>query len=101
MTLPDPIAQVRRINRTWFVRGELAAHTAAYLDELENRDPEALRAVCERALERAHRASREHRDPKPDFYATLFSRATEADQVRFLEDHAWTRRRIRELAENE
>lgn len=98
MSVPDPIAQTRRINRTWIVRGNLAENTARYLDELEVRDRETLRFVCELAVVAAKKASRELRDPKPDFYAWLFSRATEEDRELYLRDHAWTRQRSAELA---
>lgn len=98
MTTSDPIEHVRRINRTWIVRGDLPEHTASYLDELQQQDPALLREVCELAIAATRLASREQRDPKPDFYATLFSRATAGQVERFLKDHAWTRRRAAEIA---
>jgi len=96
--MTDPIVQARRINRTWIVRGHLAENTARYLDDLETRDPALLRTVCERAVTAAHQASKEQRDPKPDFYAWIFSRATEEERERYLRDHNWTRQRAEELA---
>jgi hypothetical protein len=101
MTTPDLIAQARRINRTWIVRGQLAEHTAGYLDDLEKSAPDILRTVCELAVAAAKRASKEQRDPKPDFYASIFSRATEEDRERYLRDHAWTRQRSADLAGNQ
>ena len=98
MTSADPVAQARRINRTWIVRGGLAETTARYLDALEARDAGLLRTVCELAINAAHKASKELRDPKPDFYASIFSRATEAEREDYLRNHAWTRRRSREFA---
>lgn len=89
---PSPVEQVRRINRTWLVQGSLAETTTAFLDLLERERPGVLRAVCADAVAAAHQASDEHRDPKPDFYATLFSVATDAERDRFLQNHAWTRR---------
>jgi hypothetical protein len=85
-----PIEQVRRINRTWIVHGTLAADTEAYLAVLERDDHALLLEVCTRALEAARRASREQRDPKPDFYASLFRRATPRQRARYLSDHPWT-----------
>lgn len=101
MPAPDPISQARRINRTWIVRGGLSETTARYLDALEARDPETLRLVCELAITAAKKASHELRDPKPDFYASLFSRASEADRDHYLQDHAWTRQRSAEIAGNQ
>jgi hypothetical protein len=98
MTTPDPITHARRINRTWIVRGGLAETTTRYLDALEARDVELLRAVCELAVTAAKQASHEQRDPKPDFYASLFSRTTEEEREEYLRDHAWTRRRAAALA---
>lgn len=85
-----PIEQVRRINRTWIVRDTLAADTDAYLSELEKQNPALLLEVCTHALEAARRASHEQRDPKPDFYASLFRRATPAERERYLSNHPWT-----------
>lgn len=81
----------RRINRTWLVQGTLATDAETYLAVLEQQNAEVLQEVCARAVKAARQASAEHRDPKPDFYAALFSRATEADRQRFLKDHLWTR----------
>lgn len=101
MSESDPIAQARRINRTWIVRGGLSETTARYLDDLEAREPETLRLVCELAVTAAKKASHEQRDPKPDFYASIFSRASEADREHYLRDHAWTRQRSAEIAGNQ
>lgn len=98
MNPSDPIAYARRINRTWIVRGGLSANTERYLEALEARDPALLREVCERAIAASRRASEEQRDPKPDFYATLFSRSTAAEREIFLKEHAWTRERSEQLS---
>ena len=97
----SPIKQVRRINRTWLVRGGLAEDTARYLEDLERRAPETLLAVCQDAIKAARQASAEHRDPKPDFYAWLFSRATDDERHRHLADHLWTRERSRQIQAQE
>jgi len=94
----DFTTQARRINRTWIVRGGLAETTARYLDALEIRDPESLGIVCELAVCAAKKASHEMRDPKPDFYASLFSRATAEDREHYLRGHAWTHKRSAEIA---
>ena len=92
-----PVENARRINRTWLVQGSLAQNAAAYLDLLDTRHSSDLEDVCTRAIAAARHASAEGRDPKPDFYATLFSRATDEERDRFLRDHAWTYRRSAEL----
>lgn len=91
-----PVEQARRINRTWLVRGGLADSTAQYLDMLAGKNPELLEKLCAEAIAAARQASAEHRDPKPDFYAALFSRATEEERDRFLANHRWTRERSAE-----
>lgn len=90
----NPVDEVRRINRTWFVRGRLAEDTEAFLDALEKRDAPLLAAACARAVAAARQASKEQRDPKPDFYATLFFHATPEEAANLLRDHPWTRRMI-------
>ncbi len=94
----DPISHARRINRTWIVRGDLPVNTERYLDALAARDGTVLREVCERAIAATRLASQEQRDPKPDFYATLFSRATPAERDQYLQDHPWTHQRSTALS---
>jgi len=89
--------QARRINRTWLVHGNLSQDTEAYLTRLEQEHSEMLEEVCELAVAAARRASSERRDPKPDFYACLFSRASDEERDLFLKDHLWTYRRSAEL----
>jgi len=86
------VEQARRINRTWLVQGTLAETTTAFLDLLERERPEILEEASARAVAAARQASGDHRDPKPDFYAALFSVATDEERDRFLQNHAWTRR---------
>ncbi len=86
------VSKARRINRTWIVRGQLGETTEQYLNFLQNRRPEDLSEVCALAVAAARKASKEHRDPKPDFYASLFSRATPEERANFLQNHLWTRR---------
>lgn len=86
----SPVEQVRRINRTWIVHGDLERDTENYLASLEKRNPGALVEACARAVEAARAASREQRDPKPDFYAALFRDATAEERIAYLRDHPWT-----------
>jgi len=96
-----PIEQVRRINRTWIVHDTLGPDTEAYLAELEKQNPPLLLEVCTRALEAARRASSEQRDPKPDFYASLFRHATPAERERYLKNHPWTLKLLAEMREEQ
>lgn len=95
--IPPPIEQARRINRTWIVHGNLARDTEDYLSLLEKDRPEILRQVCALAVAAARAASREKRDPKPGFYASLFCRATAEERSIYLKDHPWTLRLSAEL----
>lgn len=92
------MALARRINRTWIVRGGLDASADAYLDALRVQDPGLLEVACAEAIQAARQASAEQRDPKPDFYAALFSRATEEERDHFLATHQWTREKSRTWA---
>lgn len=87
----DPVAKARRINRTWLTLGTLAENTARYLDHLAEIRPQDLAKVCRLAIEGAMTASDEGRDPKPPFYANLFSTATKSERDLFLKDHFFTR----------
>lgn len=90
----SPVEYAQRINRTWIVHGNLAQTTDAYLRHLESTRPELLDDVCSRAVQAARAASDEHRDPKPEFYAALFSQSTTEERETYLKDHLWTRRLV-------
>ncbi|MEI6656470.1 MAG: hypothetical protein WCP45_17035 [Verrucomicrobiota bacterium] len=96
----DPIAWARRINRGWLVRGGLDHTTDAWLDHLEQSDPARLLACCDiaRALSRGPDRTL---DPKPWFYAGLFSLASEAEARRYLPTHHFTAAAIPALAHDE
>lgn len=96
----SPVEHVRRINGTWIVHGNLAEDTRRYLAVLEEHQPELLSQVCERALAAARKASKEQRDPKPDFYAELFRHATAQERESFLNDHPWTRMLLDKMHES-
>lgn len=98
MSVDSPIEYARRINRTWFVRGGLAEDTQHYLAMLERERPEVLARVCDRAVKAAYAASEEGLDPKPGFYGSIFSEASEDEKEEFLKNHPWTRARSRSLA---
>jgi len=81
----------RRVNRAWLTRGNLAQNTENYLDHLSTKRPTELKEVCERALREARAASRAQNDPKPAFYASIFSGATKDERNTFLREHFFTR----------
>lgn len=94
--MPSSVEYAKRINRTWFVNGWLAETAERYMTYLAENQPDVLEEVCEHAVAAAKTASHEGRDPKPNFYATLFSRATPNEQDIYLKDHIWTRRLIQQ-----
>ena len=93
-------AWARRVNSGWLVRGGLDATTDAWLDLLEQTDPTRLLASCE--IARALCRGPDHTiDPKPWFYAGLFSLATYQEARRFLTAHRFTAAAIPALAQDE
>ncbi len=88
MNPPDDIDWVRHVNGRWIVRESLRQDAADYLDHLAATDPERLRRACARArtLSRGHPGE----DPKPWFYAGLFSLATLPEARRYLRGHDFT-----------
>ena len=71
----DWVAWARRVNSRWIVRDGFRDDAAAYLDHLARTDPGRLERSCRNAQKMMKR--RIHSvDPKPWFYAGLFSLAT-------------------------
>jgi hypothetical protein len=88
-----PIEWAGRVNQSWFVRGGLKEHAADWMKHLMTVDDGRLLSSCEAA--RAMCSLRERMlDPKPWFYAGLFSLATADEARRFLETHRVTRAAI-------
>lgn len=83
----DPVAWARRVNNRWFVRDNFGKDAAAYLDHLARTDPERLLRSCEHAHEMMKRRVKGV-DPKPWFYAGLFSLAT-IDEARSSLRRRW------------
>jgi hypothetical protein len=82
----DYVAWVRRANSRWIVHHGLSSHANAYLDHLERNDAERLIESCRHS----HLLAQERPpgdDPKPWFYAGLFSLATPAEIREFLAGH--------------
>lgn len=94
-----PVDWARRVNRSWLVRGNINDHAAAWLDHLAALDDGRLPLSCENA--RAMCGIRDRLDdPKPWFYAGLFSLATAAEARRFLATHRITKAAIPSMADD-
>jgi hypothetical protein len=94
---PDDIDWVRHVNGRWIVRESLRQDAAAWIDHLFATDPARLREVSRRA--RLLTNSQSGEDPKPWFYAGLFSLATREEASRFLKGHDFTIACIPRLAD--
>lgn len=87
------IGWVKRVNRTWLVKGRLNEHADDWMKHLAATDDGRLRRSCE--IARAMCSLRQPlNDPKPWFYAGLFSLATADEAKRFLATHRITRAAI-------
>jgi hypothetical protein len=85
----SPVEWVKRVNHTWLVRGGLDAASEKWLAYLGQADPHRLGVAC--AVARAMCGLRDPlADPKPWFYAGLFSVATADEIRRFISGHRIT-----------
>lgn len=82
----EDIAWVRRVNARWIVHGGLDQSAGAYMDRLLDTDPRRLALSCRIARALAGQADAGE-DPKPWFYAGLFSMANPAEVAEFLLGH--------------
>ncbi len=81
-----PIEWVKRVNNSWLVRRGLDARAREWLDYLVSCNDGRLLRSCQAAREMC--GLREPlEDPKPWFYAGLFSLATAAEAARFLQPY--------------
>lgn len=84
-----PVDWVKRVNRSWIVRHGLAERAEEWLAHLEALGDGRFALSCETAQGMCR--VRDHsEDPKPWFYAGLFSRATADEARRFLVNHRLT-----------
>jgi hypothetical protein len=86
---PGSDGWARKVNSRWIVHHGLREAAESYLNHLEANDPERLAASCERANRLVH-ACEAGEDPKPWFYAGLFSLATVDEASHFLAEHWFT-----------
>lgn len=92
----DQIAWARRINCRWIVHHGLGVSAELYLDHLAKADPQRLERSCRIAQQLTRQAKQE--DPKPWFYAGLFSLANVDEAGQFLANHWFTISAIPSLA---
>lgn len=88
------IERIRKINKTWIVRGGLGEDAANYLDLLEQSDNSRFHFAClltwnVLAYLNAHQRM-QHEDPKRYFYPALFYATTTQEQQQFLKKHQFT-----------
>jgi hypothetical protein len=93
----DDAAWVRRVNGRWIVHHGLKDSSDAYLTRLESVDPDRFARSCERARLLVRKCP-PGEDPKPWFYAGLFSLVTPSEASQFLADHWFTAQCIPGLA---
>lgn len=98
MYFPDEISWVKGFNDRWIVREALRKHAAEYLEHLAQTDPKRLQRSCRRVKLLTDRFGH-NEDPKPWFYAALFSLATVAEAKRYLAEHDFTLAAIPRLTE--
>lgn len=90
----------RRVNSSWLVRGGLNESAAAWLERLGKLGDGRLMPSCEAA--RAMCGKRGPlEDPKPWFYAGLFSMVTAAEAKGFLDTHRITKAAVPAMRGNE
>ena len=94
----DFVDWVHRVNGRWIVHHGLKESAEAYLNHLQADDPGRLMDSCARAHQLVHTWAPSE-DPKPWFYAGLFSLATAREAERFLDGHWFTVWCIPTLAE--
>lgn len=95
-----PLDWVRRVNRTWIVRNGLAERSEEWLAHLERLGDGRLETSCEIARSMTRLRERSE-DPKPWFYAGLFSLATADEARRFLANHRLTPASVPAMWEDE
>lgn len=95
-----PIEWAKRVNCAWLVRGHLNEHAEAWLDHLAALGDGRLQRSCEIARSMCGIRDRLD-DPKPWFYAGLFSLATAEEASRFLASHHITKAAIPAMADDQ
>lgn len=95
--LKRPVEWASRVNKRWIVHHGLGTRADEWMGYLAATDPNRLRRACEAARFMV-RVCDELGDPKPWFYAGLFSAATEPEARRFLAGHRLTTATVPSMA---
>jgi len=95
-----PIEWAGRVNQSWFVRGGLDEHAAEWMRYLMLEDDGRLLPSCEAARKMCEMRGLLE-DPKPWFYAGLFSQATTAEARRFIATHPVTQAAVPSMQSDE
>lgn len=85
-----PVDWVVRVNSSWLVRGGLDEAAGRWIEHLRATDPARLEASCDAARGMC-RMRQPLADPKPWFYAGLFSLATPEEVARFIPGYRITK----------
>ena len=88
-----------RVNSRWIVHFGLGERAEEWMAYLAVHDPQRLLATCQAARAMVALCSKEG-DPKPWFYAGLFSEATVDEARRFLTGHRFTSATVPLLEDN-
>ncbi|MDK3157879.1 hypothetical protein QPK87_15040 [Kamptonema cortianum] len=76
--------KVKMINLKWLTKGDLSEDAHKYIARLEKENFDQVTHICHVALACAREASARKLDPKPFFYAGLFSRTTPEERQELL-----------------
>jgi hypothetical protein len=94
-----PVEWATRINRRWIVHQGLGKRAEDWLKHLAETNPRRLRKSCDAARSMIGHWN-ENGDPKPWFYAGLFSNATGAEAKEFLSGHRLTTATVPAMSED-
>lgn len=94
-----PVEWATRINQRWIVHRGLGKRAEDWINHLAETDPLRLRTSCDAARQMI-RCWNEGGDPKPWFYAGLFSTATGAEAEQFLAGHRLTTATVPAMAQD-
>ncbi len=95
-----PVEWAARINKRWIVHHGLGHRADEWMTHLTKTDPRRLKKSCEMARSMIRRWG-QIGDPKPWFYAGLFSTATGDEARHFLAGHRLTTATVPSMAGDE
>jgi hypothetical protein len=95
----EAVAWVRELNSQWIVHNGLERRAEAYIAHLAATAPARLDIACRRAA-RLVFSCEPSEDPKPWFYAGLFSVPTIEEAEQYLADHWFTAQCVPAVADH-